>query len=90
MFNTLNPQRKIEKELPTDAVEKIRVRLNVLSDKLKEGGQQLAMNESLKKSLENLSKAGEQMKDVTKSLGDSEFLKIALKVEFRPLLGHYL
>ncbi|KAG5452684.1 Mitochondrial import inner membrane translocase subunit TIM44 [Clonorchis sinensis] len=71
--------RKIEKELPTDAVEKIRVRLNVLSDKLKEGGQQLAMNESLKKSLENLSKAGEQMKDVTKSLGDSEFLKIALK-----------
>ncbi|KER28406.1 hypothetical protein T265_04784 [Opisthorchis viverrini] len=71
--------RKIEKELPTDAVEKIRVRLNVLSDKLKEGGQQLAVNESLKKSLDNLSKAGEQMKDVTKSLGDSEFLKIALK-----------
>ncbi|KAF7255476.1 hypothetical protein EG68_07322 [Paragonimus skrjabini miyazakii] len=71
--------KKIEKELPTDTVEKVRDKLQFVEERLREKGQQFAMNESIKRSLDSLSKAGEQVKDVTRSLGDTELLKAAKK-----------
>lgn len=58
----------------------MRDRLQYVKEKIKEEGQSLAKNEALKKSFDNLSKAGEQIRDVTKSLGDAEILKVAMKV----------
>ncbi|KAF8566697.1 hypothetical protein P879_05065 [Paragonimus westermani] len=71
--------KKIEKELPTDTVEKVRDKLQFVEERLREKGQQFAMNESIKRSLDSLSKAGEQVKDVTRSLGDTELLRAAKK-----------
>ncbi|TPP57680.1 Mitochondrial import inner membrane translocase subunit TIM44 [Fasciola gigantica] len=72
--------KKIEKELPADTVEKVRDKFQYVREKIKEEGQSLAKNETLKKSFDNLSRAGEQIRDATKSLGDAEILKVALKV----------
>ncbi|THD24915.1 Mitochondrial import inner membrane translocase [Fasciola hepatica] len=71
--------KKIEKELPADTVEKVRDKFQYVREKIKEEGQSLAKNETLKKSFDNLSRAGEQIRDATKSLGDAEILKVALK-----------
>ncbi|VDP33528.1 unnamed protein product [Echinostoma caproni] len=73
-------KKKIEKELPADTVEKVRDKLQYVREKIKEEGQSLAKHEALKKGIDNLSKAGEQIRDATKSLGDAEILKVAMKV----------
>ncbi|KAF5398202.1 Mitochondrial import inner membrane translocase [Paragonimus heterotremus] len=75
--------KKIEKELPADTVEKVRDKLQFVEERLREKRQQFAMNESIKRSLDSLSRAGEQVKDVTRSLGDTELLKAAKKVGVR-------
>ncbi|CAL8068892.1 unnamed protein product [Calicophoron daubneyi] len=71
--------KKIEKELPADAAEKIRGKVQFIMDRLREEGQNIAANEALKKSLDSLIKMGDQMKDMTKSFGDSDILKAAMK-----------
>ncbi|CAH8857730.1 unnamed protein product [Trichobilharzia szidati] len=71
--------KKIEKEMPTDTVEKVRDTIQSVKSKIREDAQQLARNETLRKSMETLSKAGEHVRDATKSLSETEFVKTAIK-----------
>ncbi|CAH8576103.1 unnamed protein product [Heterobilharzia americana] len=71
--------KKIEKELPTDTVGKVRDTIQSVKSKIRDDAQQLSQNETLRKSIESLSKAGEQVLDATKSLSDTEFVKAAMK-----------
>ncbi|VDQ05263.1 unnamed protein product [Trichobilharzia regenti] len=52
-------KKKIEKEMPTDTVEKVRDTIKSVKSKIREDAQQLARSETLRKSMETLSKAGE-------------------------------
>ncbi|CAH8573079.1 unnamed protein product [Schistosoma margrebowiei] len=71
--------KKIEKEMPGDTVGKVRDTFQSVKSKIRNDAQQFAQNETLRKGVENLSKASEHVKDATKSLSETEFIKAAIK-----------
>ncbi|CAH8523281.1 unnamed protein product [Schistosoma turkestanicum] len=71
--------KKIEKEIPTDTVERVRDTFKSVKSKIRNDAQQLAQNETLRKGVQSLSKAGEHVIDATKSLGETEIMKAAMK-----------
>ncbi|CAH8575406.1 unnamed protein product [Schistosoma bovis] len=71
--------KKIEKEMPADTVGKVRDTFQSVKSKIRNDAQQFAQNETLRKGVENLSKASEHVKDATKSLSETEFIKAAIK-----------
>ncbi|KAH8871815.1 Mitochondrial import inner membrane translocase subunit TIM44 isoform 1 [Schistosoma japonicum] len=71
--------KKIEKEMPADTVDKVRGTFQSVKNKIRNDAQNLAQNETLRKGVESLSKAGEHVRDATKSLGETDFVKAAIK-----------
>uniref|UniRef100_A0A0X3PS95 Mitochondrial import inner membrane translocase subunit TIM44 n=2 Tax=Schistocephalus solidus TaxID=70667 RepID=A0A0X3PS95_SCHSO len=69
--------KKIESEIPTDTVDKLRSQISSVAEKIKQEGANIAKHEYVKKGVEGLSKAGEQLKDASRSIGDTEFVKSA-------------
>lgn len=73
-------QKKIEKDIPSDTVDKMRGKFDSMAEKLKTESENLSKNEYVRKSLEGISKAGGQIADVSRSLGSTEFVKSAKEV----------
>ncbi|XP_018651859.1 putative mitochondrial import inner membrane translocase subunit tim44 [Schistosoma mansoni] len=71
--------KKIEKEIPVDTVGKVRDTFQSVKSRIRNDAQQFTQNETVRKGVENLSKAGEHVKDATKSLSETEFIKAAIK-----------
>ncbi|RTG83022.1 mitochondrial import inner membrane translocase subunit TIM44 [Schistosoma bovis] len=65
--------------MPADTVGKVRDTFQSVKSKIRNDAQQFAQNETLRKGVENLSKASEHVKDATKSLSETEFIKAAIK-----------
>ncbi|VDP72696.1 unnamed protein product [Schistosoma curassoni] len=68
--------------MPADTVGKVRDTFQSVKSKIRNDAQQFAQNETLRKGVENLSKASEHVKDATKSLSETEFIKAAIKVTY--------
>ncbi len=73
-------QKKIESEIPTDTVDKMKGQFESAAQKIKAESENLKKHEYVRKSLEGISKAGEQIADVSRSLGSTEFVKSAKEV----------
>ncbi|KAM7540062.1 hypothetical protein Aperf_G00000043769 [Anoplocephala perfoliata] len=69
--------KKIESEIPTDTMGKVRDQLESAAKKLKEESENLIKQEYVRKSIEGLSKASEQLADVSRAIGKTEFVKSA-------------
>ncbi|KAL7061901.1 hypothetical protein AAHC03_01204 [Spirometra sp. Aus1] len=77
VYNSPRVMKKIESEIPTDTVDKLRSQISSVAEKIKQEGANIAQHEYVKKGVEGLSKAGEQLKDASRSIGDTEFVKSA-------------
>ncbi|EUB62109.1 Mitochondrial import inner membrane translocase subunit TIM44 [Echinococcus granulosus] len=69
--------KKIESEIPLDAVEKVRDHLESAAKRIRTEGENWKKQEYVRKGLEGISKASEQLVDVSRSIGKTEFVKSA-------------
>ncbi|KAM3173520.1 hypothetical protein ACTXT7_012337 [Hymenolepis weldensis] len=69
--------KKIESEIHTDTMEKVKDQLESAAKKLKEEGENFKNQEIIRKSIEGISKASEQIAGVSRSIGKTEFVKSA-------------
>lgn len=79
-------QKKIESEIHTDTVDKVKEQLETAAKKLREEGENLKKQEIIRKSIEGISKAGEQIAGVSRSIGKTEFVKSAREVIYGVLI----
>ncbi|VDM27250.1 unnamed protein product, partial [Hydatigera taeniaeformis] len=69
--------KKIESEIHVDAMEKVKDHLESAAKRIRAEGENLKKQEYVRKGLEGISKAGEQLVDVSRSIGRTEFVKSA-------------
>ncbi|VDO03529.1 unnamed protein product [Rodentolepis nana] len=69
--------KKIESEIHTDTMEKVKDQFESAAKKLKVEGENLKKQEIIRKSIEGISRAGEQIAGVSRSIGKTEFVKSA-------------
>ncbi|VDK32178.1 unnamed protein product [Taenia asiatica] len=69
--------KKIESEIHTDAMEKVKDHLESAAKRIRAEGENLKRQEYVRKGLEGISKAGEQLVGVSRSIGRTEFVKSA-------------
>ena len=61
-------------------MDKVKVHLESAAKKIKAESENLKKQEYVRKGLEGISKAGEQLADVSRSIGKTEFVKSAREV----------
>lgn len=67
-------------------MEKVKDQLESAAKKLKEEGENFKNQEIIRKSIEGISKASEQIAGVSRSIGKTEFVKSAREVKLNQLI----